>query len=78
MNLIAVIGVLFLLLDSFIRQKDTLIGVMRRNRELESAFLDQELTCVKATSWRRWENSAPASLTSSTTPRPRRSKQRIS
>lgn len=44
MNLIAVVGVLFLLLDSFMHQKDTLIGVMRRNRELESAFLDQELT----------------------------------
>lgn len=44
MNITFVTGVVFLLLDFFVRQKDTLIHVMRRNRELESAYLEQELS----------------------------------
>lgn len=44
MNVTFVTGVMFLLLDFFVRQKDTVIAVMRRNRELESAYLAQEIT----------------------------------
>lgn len=44
MNVSFVTGAVFLLLDFFVRQKDTVIDVMRRNRELESAYLAQEIT----------------------------------
>ena len=44
LNLTFVPGVTFWLLGFYVRQKDTLIGVMRRNRELESAFLQQEVS----------------------------------
>ena len=44
MNVTFVTGVIFLLLDFFVRQKDSLIDVLRRNRELEAAYLAQEIT----------------------------------
>lgn len=44
MNITSVAAVILLLLDFFVRQKDSMIEVMRRNRELESAYLAQEIT----------------------------------
>jgi signal transduction histidine kinase len=44
MNVTFVAGAVFLLLSFFVGQKDTVIAVMRRNRELESAYLAQEVT----------------------------------
>lgn len=43
LNVSSITVVVFLLLDFFVRQKDTMISVMRRNRELESAYLAQEV-----------------------------------
>ena len=43
-NFVAMTSVIFLLLDFFVRQKDTMVVVMRRNRELESAYLQQEVS----------------------------------
>jgi signal transduction histidine kinase len=44
MNLAFVTSIIFLLLDFYVGQKDRMIFVISRNRELESAFLAQELT----------------------------------
>ncbi len=44
LNISVVMGIVFLLVGYFVGQKDTLIDVMRRNRELESAYLQQEVS----------------------------------
>jgi signal transduction histidine kinase len=44
MNMTFVMGVVFWLLAFFVNQKDALIDVMQRNRALESAYLEQELS----------------------------------
>ncbi len=44
MNVVFVTGVIFLLIDFYVRQKDDALAVMRRNRELEAANMAQEIT----------------------------------
>jgi signal transduction histidine kinase len=44
LNIGLVCGVLSALVAFYVRQMDALIDVMRRNRELESAYLDQEVS----------------------------------
>ncbi|MGI9604606.1 MAG: sensor histidine kinase [Acidimicrobiales bacterium] len=43
-NFVVMTGVIFLLLNFFVGQKNTMVEIMRRNRELESAYLEQEVT----------------------------------
>jgi signal transduction histidine kinase len=43
LNISVVMAAIFLLLDFFVRQKDTVIQVIERNLELESAFLEQQI-----------------------------------
>ena len=44
MNIVFVCGAILLLLDFYVRQKDHVLAVMRRNRDLEEAYLAQEIT----------------------------------
>ena len=44
MNIVFVCGAILLLLDFYVRQKDHVLAVIRRNRELEEAYLAQEIT----------------------------------
>lgn len=44
MNVVFLMGVVHLLINFYVRRKDTTIAVMRRNRELEEAYLAQEVS----------------------------------
>ena len=44
MNIVFVCGAILLLLDFYVRQKDHVLAVIRRNSDLEDAYLAQEIT----------------------------------